>query len=190
MNANTFLQQLQAAVRRLQQTTEAELAPLSSEALNHKSNAQSWSVLECLEHLNRYSRYYLPAFEQAMQHPRRPGATAEVGYSWLGKKSLEVVRPGNGKASKTVKHMNPAGSQLSRGVLEEFLQHQSRLLAVLAAAHTADLNRKAVPVEFFRLLKLRLGEALEFVVLHEERHVQQAQRAAKQAQAAAPALVV
>ncbi|KUG06080.1 DinB family protein [Solirubrum puertoriconensis] len=188
MNANTFLQQLQAAVRRLQQTTEAELAPLSSEVLNYKSNAQSWSVFECLEHLNRYSRYYLPAFEKAMQHPQR--SSAEVGYSWLGKKSLEVVRPGNGKASKTVKHMNPAGSQLSRGVLEEFLQHQSRLLAVLAAAHTADLNRKAVPVEFFRLLKLRLGEALEFVVLHEERHVQQAQRAAKQAQAAAPALVV
>jgi hypothetical protein len=191
MNTNAFLQHLQTAVRRLHATVETELAPLPDAVLNAKLGPASWSVLECLEHLNRYSRYYNEALAKALQRPRpSKAASAEVGYTWLGRKSLDVVRPDNGKKSKTVKHMNPGGSQLSRAVLEEFLQHQSQLLALLAAAHTADLNRKAVAVEFFRLLKLRTGEALEFVVLHEERHVQQAVRTARHVQTTAPALVV
>ncbi|GAA4379180.1 DinB family protein [Hymenobacter koreensis] len=191
MKTNALLQNLQAAVRRLQTVVETELKPLSSEVLNAKARPESWSVLECLEHLNRYSRYYNPAFAQALQPARQPvSEAAEVRYSWLGRKSLDIVRPGNGKASKTVKHMNPAGSRLSRGVLDEFLQHQQELLTLLANAQAADLNQKAVPVEFFKLLKLRTGEALEFVVLHEERHMQQAQRAAQHAQVTAPVLMV
>ncbi|KAA9331336.1 DinB family protein [Hymenobacter busanensis] len=190
MTTNAFIQQLQAAVRRLQTVVETELQPLSNEALNFKARPDSWSVLECLEHLNRYSRYYNPAFAKALQSVGRPASVADIGYSWLGRKSLDIVRPGNGKPSKTVKHMNPAGSQLGRTVLNEFLLNQRELLRLLDQAAATDLNRKVVPVEFFRLLKLRLGEALEFVVLHETRHVQQAQRAAQLAQATAPVLVV
>jgi hypothetical protein len=190
MNTPAFLQHLQGIVRQLQTVVEKEFAALDQAALNFKATPQSWSVLECLEHLNRYGRYYNPALTKVLQQPGR--TSGEVGYSWLGRKSLDIVRPDNGKLHKTVKHMNPNNSQLSRAVLDEFLQHQAQLLALLGAAHTADLNRKAVPVEFFRLLKLRTGEALEFVVLHEQRHVQQAQRALKmqQSQQAKPLLAV
>ncbi|GAB2946361.1 DinB family protein [Hymenobacter coalescens] len=188
MTPNAFLLQLQANVRRLQALVDTELAPLPDATLNAQPGPGRWSVLECLEHLNRYARYYLPAFERALAPQGSTGAA--IRYSWLGRKSLDIVRPGTGKPSKTVKHMNPGGSPLSRATLTEFLAHQARLLALLAAAHTADLNRRAVPVEFFRLLKLRTGEALEFVVLHEERHVEQARRTAAQVQAAAPVLAV
>jgi hypothetical protein len=61
-------------------------------------------------------------------------------------------------------------------VLAEFRQHQEQLLQLLARAAHADLNRKAVPVEFFKLLKMRTGEAFEFVLVHEQRHMQQALR--------------
>ena len=57
-----------------------------------------------------------------------------------------------------------------------FDRHQARLLELLVLARLADLNRKAVPVEFFRLLKLRLAEALKFVVVRQQRHEPQARR--------------
>lgn len=190
MQVPAFLQQLQTAVRQLQATVETELAPLPDAALNRKPRPDAWSAFECLEHLNRYARYYLPALTKALHGAAPVASAAEVRYSWLGRKSLDLVRPDNGKQHQTVKHMNPTGSQLGRPVLTEFLQHQAELLALLAAARTADLNRRAVPVEFFRLLKLRVGETLEFVVLHEQRHVAQAQRAAQLAQTAAPVLIV
>lgn len=189
MQAPAFLQQLQTAVRQLQATVETELAPLPDAVLNAKPRPEAWSALECLEHLNRYARYYLPVLTRALAGAA-PAAATEVRYSWLGRKSLDLVRPDNGQQHRTVKHMNPTGSQLGRAVLKEFLEHQTALLALLAAARTTDLNRRAVPVEFFRLLKLRVGETLEFVVLHEQRHLEQARRASQLAQAAAPVLVV
>lgn len=80
-----------------------------------------------------------------------------------------MMRPGSRKKHTTLRHMNPGDSRLGREVLTEFLAHQAELLALLARAHHADLNREAVPVDFFKLLKLRLGEALEFVVVHRQR---------------------
>ncbi|OUJ73459.1 DinB family protein [Hymenobacter crusticola] len=190
MDTTTFLVQLQAAVRRLQAAVETELASLDDFALNFKPTSEQWSVLECLEHLNRYSRYYNPALGKAVQQVASATQSTLVRYSWLGRKSITMMQPGNGKQYKTVKHMNPAGSALSREVLAEFLAHQTQLLVLLTDAQKTDLNKKAVPVEFFRLLKLGVGEALEFVVRHQERHVQQALRTKQQAVRASLALVV
>ena len=190
MDTNTFLAQLQAAVRNLQAVVETELAPLDDFSLNFKPSPDRWSVLECLEHLNRYSRYYNPAIGKAVQQVAKATKNTPIRYSWLGRKSIAMMEPGNSKQYKTVKHMNPAGSTLGRDVLTEFLAHQTQLLTLLTAAQAADLNKKAVPVEFFRLLKLGTGEALEFVVRHQERHVQQALRTKQQATSARLALVV
>ncbi|GAA4310951.1 DinB family protein [Nibribacter koreensis] len=176
METNTFLAQLQDRVQQIKATAQAEFLSLEPAALNFKPQPNSWSILECLEHLNRYSRFYLPAFEKAIAPALASGSAQLVKYSWFGKKSLEMVNPAGAKKHKTLARMNPQNSQLTKAVLDEFLQHQDTLLHLLSKATTADLNKKTVPVEFFQLLKLRLGEALEFVVLHEQRHLQQALR--------------
>jgi hypothetical protein len=190
MDTNTFLQQLQAAVHNLQATIERELAPLDDFELNFKPSPERWSVLECLEHLNRYSRYYNLAIAGAVQQVPARVEHELVRYSWLGRKSIGMMQPSNSKQYKTVKHMNPTGSTLGREVITEFQAHQTQLLQLLTSAQSTNLNKKAVPVEFFRLLKLGIGEVLEFVVRHEERHVQQAVRAKQQAASTRLTLVV
>lgn len=175
MNPTAFLAALQATTEQVRATVQAEFEFLELALLNHKPTATGWSILECLEHLNRYSRYYNPQVAKALSRPT--AATAqEVGYSWLGRKSVDMVRPDNPSKQSTLQRMNPSGSHLGREVLREFLDHQTQLLTLLQQARHADLNRKAVPVEFLKLLKLRLGEALEFVVVHQQRHLQQALR--------------
>ena len=179
MKTTHFIDCLTANVRQMQQTVEHEFAPLELALLNHKPTATGWSILECLEHLNRYSRYYLPQLAKAINRAAsavdKPAAEP-VSYSWLGRKFVDMMRPTNQRKHTTLKHMNPHGSQLGRDGLTEFLQHKAQLLELLAQAQQADLNKRTVPVEFFKLLKMRLGEALEFVVVHEQRHIQQAQR--------------
>ncbi|WP_242922117.1 DinB family protein [Pontibacter liquoris] len=170
------LAQLSQTTKGLYDTVAAEFAPLDLSSLNFKPGPESWSILECLEHLNRYSRYYNPALANAIAQNSGSPTVPHISYSWLGKKSLEMVQPQLLKKHKTVKHMNPNNSPLNRATLEEFLQHQTELLRLLEEAKKANLHKKAVPVEFLKLLKLRIGEALEFVVAHQERHVQQALR--------------
>jgi hypothetical protein len=189
MLSTDFLRQLTQQVQTLCATVEADLSPRSCQQLNAKASPASWSALECLEHLNRYSRFYNPELARALQGLGTPAAPHEVGFTWLGRKSYDMVRPDNGKKHQAIKHMNPAGSQLGAGVLQEFLQHQRDLLRLLTAAEGLDLNRKTVRVEFFKLLRLRTGEALQFVVAHEQRHLQQALRAAQAAPSKSPVLV-
>ena len=178
MTTTAFLAALSQATRQLLATVHTEFLSLRLAELNQQPAPAAWSILECLEHLNRYSRYYNPRLAQALTQPApAAAATAEVGYSWLGRKFIGMMAPGNSKKAKTLQRMDPRGSRLGREVLAEFTQQQEQLLELLARAQQADLNRKAVPVEFLKLLKMRLGEAFEFVVLHEQRHVQQALRA-------------
>ncbi|TGE15666.1 DinB family protein [Hymenobacter elongatus] len=192
MLSTILLRQLTDQVQELHATVDTQLRPLDTARLNYKTSTASWSILECLEHLNRYSRYYNEELAKALPSQEQSCNPHEVGFTWLGRKSYDIVRPDNGKQHKTINHMNPAGSQLGPEVLHEFLRHQQHLLALLTAATGTNLNRKAVRVEFFRLLKLRVGEALQFVVAHEQRHVQQALRVvqAAQHQLSAPVLVV
>ena len=173
-----FLAALQTAVADLRATVQARLVPLSPARLNQRPAPGSWSALECIEHLNRYSRYYNTALTKVLPTLPAPASCAHlpVQYTWLGRKSITLVQPSNASKQTTLQRMNPLGSRLSHETLAEFDQHQAELLRLLAQAHAADLNRKAVPIEFIRLLRLRVGEALEFVVRHQERHVQQALR--------------
>ncbi|WP_051718488.1 DinB family protein [Hymenobacter sp. IS2118] len=175
MTSTAFLDQLDRSLRQLLATVQTELAPLELAQLNHKPAPAAWSILECLEHLNRYSRYYNPRFAHALDQPG-PSTKREVRYSWLGRRFIDMMTPENAKKIKTFNYMNPRGSQLGGEVLTEFYAQQAQLRALLAQAHHANLNRKSVPVEFLRLIKMRLGEAFELQVLHAQRHVQQALR--------------
>lgn len=175
MHKAAFLQQLQQQVQTLLATATGFNA-LEEAALQFKPGPESWSMLECLEHLNRYSRFYNPELAAALARPRPNTDTEEIEFTWLGRRSYELVRPENAKPSKTLARMNPGHSRLSRTVIEEFGQHQQELLGLLERANQADLNKQAVRVEFFKLLKLKTGEAFQFVVAHEQRHMQQALR--------------
>ncbi|WP_205503548.1 DinB family protein [Rufibacter psychrotolerans] len=180
MDATTFLTQLQQQAQTQQALVRAEFLPLDAALLNAKPHATGWSALECLEHLNRYCRFYLPHLEKALSAaPISPG-NLPVRYSWIGRKSLAVVDPSSPRKHKTLRHMNPHNSRLTTAVVDEFLQHQDRLLSLFALAPKADLNQKNIPVEFFRLLRMRTGEALEFLLAHQQRHLQQALRAKAQ----------
>jgi len=72
--------------------------------------------------------------------------------------------------------MNPRSCTLSAAVLAKFLQNQEELLGLIHEASSVNLNEVSVPVEFIKFLKMNIGDALQFVVMHEKRHLHQAQR--------------
>lgn len=173
------IQRLRNNIETMLETVTQEFMSLPAADLNKKENQTSWSILECLEHLNRYSRYYNARIANAMDalQPREGDANAEARSTWLGRKFIGMMHPSNMKKQKTLKHMNPANSTLTKSVVDEFMQHQQTLLALLTRASTFNLSQGSVPVEFLKLLRMNLGDALEFVTVHQQRHVRQALRA-------------
>ena len=176
METQNLIPRLQENVQRIIETVETELLPLGEHELNRKPAPEKWSVLECFEHLNRYNRFYNPELERAIEHK---GKAAAFRPGWLGNYFVQSVIPENEKPIKTMGYLNPTGSRLSVSVLEEFLGHQRHLLELLTKAKGANLNRRAVRVEVFRLLRIKTGDAFRFIVTHQQRHLQQALRAVR-----------
>jgi hypothetical protein len=179
MQSGQLLSDLQTHVQTIVSTVLKDFKSLDHDALNYKTGAEQWSVLECFEHLNRYARFYVPEFERAIQTNAVASGDREHRSTWLGKKFISMMHPDNMKKSKTLKHMNPLRGTLNSSVIDEFVSYQERLLQVLKHAEQKNLRSIKIPVEFFQLLKMNIGDALQFVIVHELRHLIQAKNALK-----------
>lgn len=173
MKTEAFLQALRSDTAAIIGTVKNDFYKLPDSMLNHKPEVSKWSILECFAHLNLYNRYYLKAIEDALFVAGGP-AVNEVKTTWIGRKSISMMQPGNRKKQKTFKRMDPAYSTKDKTELDMFLRDQEKLMVLLQKAERVNINAGKVPVEFFRLLKMNIAEALQFVVVHEQRHVLQA----------------
>lgn len=154
------------------QFIENELVKLTDAQLNFKPDADKWSMLQCVEHLNRYSEYYLKVIDIKLSNANTKGAE-EVKRSWFGNMSIKSIHPDNRKKSKTLSRLNPAVSEVNRQVLQDFIAHQKKLLSLMRKAENHPINSIKIPADVFKLLKLRLGECFEFVIVHQQRHILQ-----------------
>lgn len=175
MNQQQTIQELIEDTQALVNLVNSEFQNLTAKALNQKSDAKSWSILECLEHLNRYCDYYLPLLKSAIANAE-VSTLDSIKIGWLGKKSINSVSPENATPIKTFKRMNPTGSDLTQTVIDQFLEHQATVLDLLSSSTNKDLNKKSIRIEFAKYLKLRTGETLLFLIRHQQRHAQQAIR--------------
>ena len=167
---------------------EAEfLKEKTEEALNYKVNPESWSVLECLEHLNLYGRFYLPEIKKSISaFPLRRGTEGEDNKNyfdsvfksgWLGNYFANSMLPKEKlKKMKTFKNMNPINSKLDKKVIDEFIDQQKEMLRLLEEARKVSLNKTRTAISISKLVKLKLGDTFRFVIYHNQRHMAQAQR--------------
>lgn len=155
----------------------AHLSALGEAALHHKEAPEKWSALECLDHLNRYGDFYLPEIKRVIGQSRHP-AEPVFRSGWMGHKSAMSMLPQNGavKPMRTFKSKNPSVDGLRGEVMDTFIKQQRQMLALLEAARSVSLTRNKTALTL-PLLRFRLGDTLRFVIYHNLRHIEQAERA-------------
>jgi len=144
--------------------------------LNFRNSQDSWSALECLEHLNRYGDFYIPEITNRTDAAKiptkdifKPGILGNYfAKSMLPKENLNKM--------KTLKIMNPIHSQLNKTVIERFISQQKQLLSLLEKAQNIDLEKTKTSISISKLIKLKLGDTFRFVIYHNERHIEQIKR--------------
>ncbi len=169
MTQHELLEQLKHQVEAQLSLAEESLISSSEALLTQRPKAEKWNILECIQHLNQYAAYYIPLLEKSvLQAQKRGNDTYSVG--WLGGKFIKMMSPENTKPQKTLKHMNTLGKAVSIEVCHEFCTWQQRLLKVISQLENKNINQNKIPVEFLKLIKLKIGDALRFVVVHQQRH--------------------
>lgn len=176
ISSHHLLFKLRGDLKEIVRQVMEEFVPLDLQQLNEKEHSEKWSILECFQHLNLYARYYLQHIDLGIQGEKSKGLESSAIYkpTWIGKLSIQSVHPQNRKKQKTFKQMNPINSKLDKGVLDEFLIHQGKLQELVESARMININKGKVSVEFFRLLKMNIGDTLQFIVVHQQRHLLQA----------------
>lgn len=178
VNSNQLLVDLRNMCVRHQKDLEA-LSSLSDQELQSKPGPEAWNAIECIEHLNRYGRFYLPEIKKRLQNSSaKPAETFKSGL--LGDYFAESMLPKPGfKTMNTFKVMNPLNADLDHSALHEFSDQLKEILELLEMARYKNLNRIRTSISISKLIKLKLGDTFRVVIYHNERHLQQALRAAK-----------
>lgn len=149
---------------------------LSDQELNYKSNEESWSILECLEHLNRYGDFYIPEIGRTIDVSNKPNEK-DFKSGWLGNYFAKSMLPKEKlNKMKTFKSMNPIGSTLDKSVLEKFINQQNALLGLLEKAQNVSLGKNKTSISISKWIKLKLGDTFRVVIYHNLRHIVQAER--------------
>ena len=147
---------------------------LTLKELNWRSTNDSWSVLECIEHLNLYGDFYLPEIARSMFASNyKPAEFFKSGI--IGNYFAEGMLPKEKlNKMKTFKDKNPLGSKLDASTLDRFIDQQKKMLELLDRAREKDLTKVKTAISITKLLKLRLGDTFRVVIYHNQRHLVQA----------------
>lgn len=146
------------------------------EELNFKVSSETWSVLECLEHLNLYGDFYIPEISKQIESSKTvPRETFKPGF--LGNYFAKTMLPKNPiRKMKTFKDKNPAGSKLDMSTIDRFLSQQNQIIDLLEKAKLIDLSKTKTAISISKVIKLKLGDTFRVVVYHNLRHIAQANK--------------
>jgi len=145
---------------------------LDEAALTFSVDERSWNIAQCLTHLNTYSHYYLPKMKAVLDKAHEFSMAAYVP-GWLGTYFIGLmdVNKSNRKY-KAAKRHQPQVTDVYAEVAE-FIAQQELFLKYIKAFEKIDVNRIKIPISINSLIKLRLGDVLAFMVMHNERHTAQ-----------------
>ena len=87
-----------------------------------------------------------------------------------------MIKASNTKKIKATKQMDSTGSDLNISTINQFIKQLEWLDSLLIKAENADLTKVKTSISLTKLIKLRLGDTLRFLVYHNERHILQAKR--------------
>lgn len=169
---------LQNLIERTKQNImEAEkfnLLPIAT--LNKRNSPESWSILECLEHLNLYGDFYLLEIEKRMETSTTESATIFTS-GFLGNYFAKSMLPKEKlNTMKTFKDKNPIHSVLNKTHIDRFIQQQQKTLELLNIAKDKNLNTIKTSISISKWIKLKLGDTFRVIIYHNERHIVQANK--------------
>ena len=183
---NVLIKKLSILTAGMSREVNENFTGLSQEQLHFQTNEKSWSIAQCLEHLNAYYRYYIPVFKGKISNTRFNEPTEFFSSSPMGGafyRSVKLGKVNNIKRYlKARKEYNPLvnSSLKSENVVNEYLGYQAEFAELLKEAEQVDLRKTKCPLSLRPVVKLNLGDALLFMVYHNERHVYQAKRILKE----------
>ncbi len=156
---------------------------LTDAQLNWRTEPGSWSIAECLEHLNTTSRQMIGRIDEAMRSapPAKSANTKQARHGLIGNWFIRTLEPPVKRKFKAPKVFLPETQHSPEQIIQEFMAIQDQFTERIGKANNFDLSRIKITSLATRLLKLNLGAWFAALAAHERRHLWQAREVKKHA---------
>jgi hypothetical protein len=153
-------------------------SPLSDAQFTWQPSPESWSVAQCLDHLNATAREYLPMLDEGIADAIRRGLynPGPYTYNWIGRLMAWIVDPDTRIRARAPKGFLPPAGRPRHDVMAAFRAYQVQYIDRLRQANGLDLARARVASPAARWIRMPLGSGFATMVAHERRHLAQARR--------------
>lgn len=179
---------LEQQLDRAERDAHALVAGLDEVRGGWRREAGSWSVAECLDHLATANRVYLRAMDGPARRAqaegrmrRRPARPGLVG-GWFVRSLEPPVK--SGIRTKAPAAIQPRQAPPFADAFAAFIASQEEVRAFLRMYADLDLAGVRFPNPFLPLVRFSLATGLHVIPAHERRHLAQAWRVRREAEAA------
>lgn len=149
---------------------------LDETKLQQPAPTGGWGVSQCLSHLNSYGQYYLPRLGKVIDQQQNNSSSNTFSPSWLGAYLTRMINPDSTKKKYKAVPKHQPNNAPGHATVAEFIDQQEELIRLLRAVAHTNPNAGRISISVMPLLWLSIGDVLQFMVFHNERHIRQAVR--------------
>ena len=178
LNSSNLLETIESEAQKNSREAK-EFTSLSAPSLNWKPSQTEWSIAECLEHLSMSEAAFKPIVIRALERGRgrfRVASPPAYQPTWIGAWLIRHVSPESPKKLTAPKAFRPSTTSAISGSLDRFLREQEEFLNFVRQSAGIDYNKVRLRSPVTPLVRYSLADALVVVVVHAQRHLQQARR--------------
>ena len=149
-------------------------------ALHVSPHPGAWTAAEVLEHIMAVNTSYFPLFDMLVSGTFRPPLMAKLPVlpGMFGRMILQSVHPANKRKTKTLPMWRPGKNVEISAIAKRFSDHQEELRGYLPRLSPLIDQHVIIHSPASNRIVYSLEHAIEIIVTHEERHLEQFKRAA------------
>ena len=156
----------------------ALIEEVDEERFNWRPDGRSWSVAQCLDHLNVGNRVYVGPLRDALETARQKGAWRHgpIRPGFFGRWFIRTMEPPPRRRLPAPRKIVPAARRSRAEVGEEWARVQAQVRDLLHEAGPLDLNATRFVNPFFPLVRFSVGTGFLVIEAHNRRHLWQARQ--------------
>ena len=165
------------AANNVASNTRSTFGHLTPSQLNWKPSPERWSIAQCFDHLIAVNKAYFPVIDNVLAGKKRTlWESMPVLPGLMGKMVIKAVEPTSTRKFKARKNFEAAQSNISGSIINDFVDHQAEVVDKMKATQHLDLEKIIITSPVAAVMTYSLIDAYRIIVVHEERHFQQAKR--------------
>jgi hypothetical protein len=151
---------------------------LERDQLTWRPAPSVWGVGHCLDHLRLGAEVYFPTIESTIARARTRNLIAppdmQHRYTWMGRMLINALSPNAKRKIRAPRDLRPPADP-PQDVYDRFQASQARLGELINEIGQFNVNRMRMSSPELRIIRMNVADALEMLVAHAERHLNQAE---------------